>query len=464
MKIKNTLLILLILLTLQACKKSDFLDKKSNTKLVVPETLTDMMAILDNYGIVNCSSPGLPVLSADEYFYPSLSDWNSAPTVIERNAYIWAKDIYTGTQKIEDWNNSYETVFYTNVVLDQWNKLSTDQKNSPTGQFVKGSALFHRAYSFYELLQIFSVAYDPATASSDLGVPLRLSSDINDRQLRASVQQSYQRVITDLENAEVLLAGTPFPKKNRNRPCSASLNALQARVYLTMRDYTRAQNAAEKSLALYNKLVDYNSLDQSSDSPFGYDNNFNSEVLCFTSSGIYQNTFMGFHAAPPIVQPLIDLYAPNDLRKTTFFSQYQGNFYMKGGYHNYIGNFFTGLAVDEVYLIEAECLVHKGDLENALKFLNQLLEKRYVTGKYMPFQSSSKQEVLDKILLERRKELVWRGLRWSDLKRLNKEGANITLTRNLGGQTYTLPPNDPRYMMPIPDDEIALSGIQQNVR
>ena len=68
------------------------------------------------------------------------------------------------------------------------------------------------------------------------------------------------------------------------------------------------------------------------------------------------------------------------------------------------------------------------------------------------------------ILLERRKELLMRGLRWMDLKRLNMEGAAITLTRTVNGQVYTLPPNDLRYALPIPEDVIAISGMQQNPR
>jgi len=55
-----------------------------------------------------------------------------------------------------------------------------------------------------------------------------------------------------------------------------------------------------------------------------------------------------------------------------------------------------------------------------------------------------------------------RTLRYTDLKRLNKEGANITLTRFIKGQTYTLLPNDPRYALPIPDDVIQVSGMPQN--
>ncbi len=464
MKIKNTILVFLLLLVLQACKKSEFLDKKPKTELVVPETLADMMAILDNADVMNNYSPGLPVLSADEYFYPALSDWNATRTATERNAYTWAKDIYAGEQRIQDWNAPYRAIFYANVVLNQWNKLPADQQNSPTGQFVKGSALFHRACNFYELLQTFAVAYDPATAGSDFGVPLRLSSDINDRQPRASVGQSYRQVLSDLENAAVLLSGTPFAEKARNRPCGASLYALQARVYLSMREYAKAQNAAEKSLALYHTLVDYNSLDTNSNYPFG-DRPVtpNPEVLLLKGSLVYDQTSTGSYSVAPIDPALVALYGPDDLRKSIFFRKSLGTSYMKVGYYN-SGVLFTGTAVDEVYLVLAECLARAGNLPEALNTLNGLLIKRYVPGTYVPFVSGDKDEVLAKILLERRKELVWRGLRWTDIKRLNKEGANITLSRNLGGQVYTLPPNDPRYALPIPDDEIALSGIQQNIR
>jgi hypothetical protein len=57
-----------------------------------------------------------------------------------------------------------------------------------------------------------------------------------------------------------------------------------------------------------------------------------------------------------------------------------------------------------------------------------------------------------------------RGLRWMDIKRLNKDGAKITLTRNVEGNTYTLPPNDLRYALPIPEEVISLTGMPQNIR
>jgi hypothetical protein len=100
----------------------------------------------------------------------------------------------------------------------------------------------------------------------------------------------------------------------------------------------------------------------------------------------------------------------------------------------------------------------------ALSDLNTLLVKRWTNGNFTPFTASSALEAQDTILEERRKELAFRGLRWTDLRRLNKEGANITLTRLLFGQTYHLSPNSPYYVLPIPPDVIALSGIQQNQR
>lgn len=51
-----------------------------------------------------------------------------------------------------------------------------------------------------------------------------------------------------------------------------------------------------------------------------------------------------------------------------------------------------------------------------------------------------------------------------DIKRLNKEGANITLTRTLNNSVYELLPNDLRSALPIPEDIISLSGMEQNRR
>ncbi|WP_343609398.1 RagB/SusD family nutrient uptake outer membrane protein [Chryseobacterium oranimense] len=112
----------------------------------------------------------------------------------------------------------------------------------------------------------------------------------------------------------------------------------------------------------------------------------------------------------------------------------------------------------------AECKIRLNRVEEGMNDLNNLLIKRWKTGTFVPITANSQAEALDIVLKERRKELLIRGLRWPDLKRYNRDGANITLTRTVKGQTYTLPPNDLRYAIAIPEDIITLSGMPQNPR
>jgi len=95
--------------------------------------------------------------------------------------------------------------------------------------------------------------------------------------------------------------------------------------------------------------------------------------------------------------------------------------------------------------------------------LKYLLIKRWKnTIPYVPVTAITIPEAVSKILIERRKELYMRGLRWMDIKRLNKEGNNIILTRKIAGQFYTLQPGANYYALPIPIDIIEQTGIQQN--
>ena len=102
-------------------------------------------------------------------------------------------------------------------------------------------------------------------------------------------------------------------------------------------------------------------------------------------------------------------------------------------------------------------------VQEAMDDLNRLLIKRWNAATvYVPVMAVNKQSALETILLERRKELLMRGLRWIDIKRLNKEGHNIVQKRVVNNVVYTLPANDPRYALPIPIDIIRATGMAQN--
>jgi hypothetical protein len=90
--------------------------------------------------------------------------------------------------------------------------------------------------------------------------------------------------------------------------------------------------------------------------------------------------------------------------------------------------------------------------------------KRWKENTFIPIVINNADSALAVILQERRKELLMRGLRWMDIKRLNEEGAGIIVTRKINGQVINLSPKDPRFALPIPEDVIALSGMKQNPR
>lgn len=451
----------IVLLTLlsSACKKSAFLDKKPATNILTPTTLADFQKLLDNAVVLNTTG-GLNQLSADDIAVAD-TDWPSG-SATERNAYIWAKDIYGGDLGIADWNQLYQQVFYANSVLDGLPQAAGS--STVQGVYIKGQALFIRAFAFYDLARTFCKPYDAGTAATDLGIPLRLKSGIDQIQQRATLQQSFDQIVSDLSAAAALLPAAR-PVTNLDRSSKIAAYALMARIYLDMRNYAMAENYANQALNLYSTLIDYNTVNVGTGNPFSVTND---EVIY---SATQVNRYGNFPATAnfslgKIPAGFIGLYAANDLRLKIFFGKLpDGSYYRKVGYYG-IGYYpFTGLATDELYLIKAECLARDGQTNAAMDALNQLLVKRYdKSSAYVPLTAASPPAALTIILSERSKELIWRGIRWYDLRRLNKEGANITLNRTLNGITYTLPPNDNRWVMPIPADEISLSGIQQNPR
>jgi hypothetical protein len=454
-----SVLITLTGLSLTGCKK-DFLDAKPSTNIMQPVTLDHFESLLegDNF---TYSTSALPILSADEYTYIDYPTWQSASTATERNAYIWAPDLFAGESNIQDWARPYAAIFYANNVISGLEKIEVTSDNVAKWNSLKGWALFERAYHFYDLTRNFCKVYNPSTSATDLGIPLKLRPRIDEIVQRSTLQQTYEQILKDLNSARVLL-GTSIPTDNKNKPSAVSSYALQARIFLSMGAYPEAQMAADSCLRLYDKLIDYQRLSTIATYPF---EKTNAETLFTTATvSTYPSCTGILNNFISINKELISLYDVNDLRLNIFFKS-NPNGYIMGG--NYFGQSifpYTGLATDEVYLIKAECEARRGNTAESLSILNTLLIKRYPSSSFSPLTATTPKQALDLVLLERRKELVWRGLRWDDIKRLNKEGAGIILTRVLNGVPTNLFPDDPRYVFPIPSDEVALSGIKQNQR
>lgn len=444
----------MLLLCLTSCtKQEEWLDAKSNRSDVTPTTLKDFQALLDNASTINDSHPGLPLVSCDNY-YITTATW-LAETDYSRNFYYWKQeDPYAGAPSIIDWNYAYQVTEYANIALDGLNKIPQTTTNAQAWNTCKGTALFYRAFAMFDLLSTFAKPYNAATAATDLGVPIRLSPDINQRSVRSSLAACYTQLINDLKEGAALLPDVP---DFQTRPGKLGVYALLARVYLVMGDFANAGLYADKALSGPYKLLDFNTLSASASTPMPAIPN-NPEILVFGKAIAFNfPSYVGIADSN-----LYKSYNANDLRKTCFFTS-AGLF--KGSY-GASGASFAGLALNELYLIRAETLARGGNAAAAMQDLNTLLIKRWKTGTFTPLTATDAQNALDQVLVERRKELPFTSpIRWTDLRRLNTDSRYaVTLTRILNGQTYTLPPGDNRYTLPIPDVEIRLSGIEQNPR
>jgi len=246
------------------------------------------------------------------------------------------------------------------------------------------------------------------------------------------------------------------------RPSKAAACALLARAYLYMGNYGAGLKWSDESLQINGKLMDYNNdpgvLGLAANVPF---RKYNTETLFYAE----MCPAFTIHATSRarIDSVLYTSYPSSDLRKTAYFRAVSGYQQYKGSYAESASVFFSGIANDEVYLTRAECNAFLGNLGPAMADLNTLLKSRWKSGvSFIPLTASDRLDALAKIRLERRKSLLMRGMRWIDIKRYNREGENIVISRNINGNMVSLQPNASYYALPIPVDIIEQAGIEQN--
>lgn len=441
---------ILLCITFSSCEK--YLDAKSKSNFAIPNSVADLQALMDYYPRMNNSEEGSGEVSSDNY-YLNYSDWNAMADNY-RAMYKWdSANIYASSGN--DWSYMYIIVNQSNTVLYYADLVNRSGNDQLAFNNVLGQAYYFRAKAFLELASLFSLAYDANTAKNDLGIPLRLNPDFNIPSLRATNEATFQQIISDIKTAISLL---PVTQIHVVRPSKAAAYGLMARTLLYMRNYAQAGLYADSCLQLYNKLIDYNSLSATATYPFSQ---FNTEIIC---EGMIPVPAPVNNSRARIDSSLYASYASNDLRKILFFTKNtDGSYAFKGSYEG-AANLNSSMSTDEMYLIRSECFARSGNTNAAMNDLNTLLIKRWKTGTFIPFTAIDANDALNKILNERRKELVMRSLRWMDIKRLNKDGANIVLKRNLNGVLYTLPPNDLRYALAIPENIISQTGMPQNPR
>lgn len=425
---------------------SDFLELKPDKRMFVPQKAEDLWALLDNVGYMNMSSPlGTGEMASDNFFVTD-AVWAGIIDMETKAVFTW--DRYPVERFT--WRSNYQRISYANVVLEHLERIPVSPKEETV---IRGTAKFIRALAHYELLQIFAKAYSRETAEQTLGIPIRLTADINVPAHRSNLADSYSAVVQDLDEAVLLLTeDTPTYPTRPNR--TAAFAAL-ARIYLAMQDYPKAGKAAQEALKSNNRLMDYNLLALDRSYPF---DPFNKEVLYFATM-----TGLGLTESRIRVDTnLYKSYADIDLRKKAYFTK------NTDGYQMFTGNFsqetsaskFCGLSTSEVLLIASECAARMNNKGEAVSLINRLIQNRYKDGATQLGNNLDNSLVLSRILEERRKELVFRGVRWSDLRRL--EDRSI-IKRVLEKKEYTMNAEQLRnFAFLIPTEVMERSDIQQN--
>lgn len=433
-KIIQLCAVVLALLTLGSCKK--YLDIEPVGK-VIPKTESDFRALLTSayagfsehksYLAVRTDELTINESGYDLAFYRDIFNWNDA-----------AAD--PATRQFQ-YLAFYNTIFFANEVIAEVQEKAG--VNAATNQ-MKGEAYLLRAYSHFELLNLYAKPYQAATAGTDRGVPLSLKMDLEQKFAPATVEAVYNQVIADINEGQQLLNVATFEAGKNYRFTTRAALALKARVYEFKGDWNNALAAAQQALVLNNQLEDLNVAGSKLPNQYQAKENIMSMEKTLNVS-VSQSFFISTH--------LLNIYdKANDLRFPIYFGKSsKGYVSQKTGTNELIISFRNG----ELYLVQAEAALQTGNTAFATESLLALKAKRlkpaYFQTEKTRIQTLAKDDLLKEIYAERERELALEGHRWYDLRRYGQPA----LTHTVDGVDYVLKHNDTRYTLPFPKDAIV---------
>lgn len=465
MKKVTTILAICVVLMLTGC--NDYLDIKPKGEKI-PKTVTDYETLL-NYESVQKVSDTYPTYLTDDVYLPDVAQGTATPGLnsVDQsilNLYLFKKDVFGEAQDDGFWFASYNRIYYYNTVID--NIMDAEGPSEQQKHSIRAEASISRALEYLYLVNGYAKHYDVRTADTDPGVPLVLDEDISKKDLvRASVKDVYAQIQSDLQAA---LPNLPAqPKGNAFRASKAAGYGILAKMYLYMGNYAEALKAANAVLEMNNSLLDLKKYTvvkvQSSigrtNVPQDIDNPEN--IYIKFAPYVYGLSSKVFGS-----DELISLFSEDDMRLQVYFTKNFRNIptdkYVWAPYLR------ANLAVlsPEIYLIAAECEAREGSVERAMSLINKLRDNRIKNN--TPLVAIDRSDALQKVLEERRRELAMSGMvRYIDLKRLNQESQFAkTITHVTGEGMFSLEPNSPLYVLPIPAKVMRFNknSMKQNER
>ena len=405
---------------------------------------------------------------------------------------IWQWDIRSTNSEVESvYAALYRVIGRCNFFLDQVDELRnsmTDDESIETLDYYTGEVYCARALAYSELIKCFCKAYDPATAENELGVVLADTYFGQKPAKRASLYDSYQFVISDLEKAESLL-DEDYNGYDAPYFTHAAAHAIHARVALYMQDWDKA---IEESTILIDSdafaLATCRSYASSTQTFLQYlwSNDASYEDIwrigyTTTSFGgaqgsIFLNFTTDYYYYYPDYVPaqwVLDLYTSGDARYNAYFATLQTGYSHQltwpllvkyYGNESLISNMIyhvnmpKPLRLAEQYLIRAEAYCRKGAYSAASTDLSTLRQTRFTSGGSISVNSGN---WLQTISDERVRELYMEGFRLHDLKRWGMGFERTPQTHSQSeGSSLKIEAGNPLFVWPIPNHEIVSPGSQ----
>lgn len=373
------------------------------------------------------------------------------------DTYQWNYTASTG-EHADVWSRQYK-------VLNEVNRILKGAKSVPVADASEearkadciATAKFLRAYNALELLLFFSDIENP----DSYGIPYTLQPIVLETPGRDKVERCFSLMLQDLDEARPMLA-----RQTPSNPAYASqtaVDALRARIYLYMHDYAKAYDFASQVLQVVPvaSMEDY--------APIWSDQS-NADIIWKLPRLTGQETIgtifwqadngSSFEAAPE----LLAAFAEGDIRKPLFTDRGVDRegvavdrvIKYKGTEAN------VGLAdgkmlrASEMKLIMAEAKARMaGGLSEANSLLNDFRRERIENW---TDQSYSDTQILEEILLERRRELCFEGHRFFDMRRFGKDLYKPVIRKTLEAGNF-------RWLQPIPQGEMQGNSViarQQN--
>lgn len=445
-----TILLSILCVYLTSCRDYVEVDQQSVRTL---KYTSDFQYMLNNLDVFEYAY-SLPLLSSDDIDINSnVSIMNNLGDV-NKQVYAWGESFYTSDQTDVTWANLYKQIYNCNAIIDK--VLSSEKGTDAEKKAIYAEALAQRAYAYLTLMNMYSPIYQESTADVALGVPLLLTPDLYVSLKRPSSRAVYNQIINDVYEALPNLPATP---DNVTHPGQTAAYALLARTYLYMQQYDSAGVNAQKALDRQSTLLDLRT------------RTTGTMPTRFKDPEIILSKVASFNTILPLSSQLINLFSTTDLRYS-LYTRDGGALYPKFTGRAFYRNKWTtedvnvGLSVSEMMLIKAESLVRKNQYTEGIRIINDLRKMRFSVANYVDLSAQSAPEALKIVIEERRRELVGRGMRWFDQRRLGSENGLIDpVERTLNGVTFTLAPMSNRYTFPISQKNIDLNPeIEQNPR